>query len=281
MDAKTIGFVVLSVILLLVLARFIHQLIFGKSITEMLIDADNPAVALALGGFMLGVVQVIIPILSGGSHSFWRDVAGVAAYGIGGILAMAVTGLLFGYYSQWIGLNLREQVKAGNVAAGLITAAEYLAASFLVSGTLTGDSGAILPTVVFWLAGIIALVVITHVFRQLTDYDDVAQITQRNVAAAAGYAGLLIANGMMVGFAVSGDFTGYQQGFRGFGLMLLVVLAFYPVRQFIVQTVLLGGAFSLRGGRLDREIADDQNLGAGLLEAIGYISTAMIVTHIL
>jgi len=247
----------------------------------MLIDADNPAVALALGGFMLGVVQVIIPILSGGSHSFWRDVAGVAAYGIGGILAMAVTGLLFDYYSQWIGLNLREQVKAGNVAAGLITAAEYLAASFLVSGTLTGDSGAILPTVVFWLAGIIALVVITHVFRQLTDYDDVAQITQRNVAAAAGYAGLLIANGMMVGFAVSGDFTGYQEGFRGFGLMLLVVLAFYPVRQFIVQTVLLGGAFSLRGGRLDREIADDQNLGAGLLEAIGYISTAMIVTHIL
>lgn len=281
MDAKTIGFVVLSVILLLVLARFIHQLIFGKSITEMLIDADNPAVALALGGFMLGVVQVIIPILSGGSHSFWRDVAGVATYGIGGILAMAVTGLLFGYYSQWIGLDLREQVKAGNVAAGLITAAEYLAASFLVSGTLTGDSGAILPTVVFWLAGIIALVLITHVFRQLTDYDDVAQITQRNVAAAAGYAGLLIANGMMVGFAVSGDFTGYQEGFRGFGLMLLVVLAFYPVRQFIVQTVLLGGAFSLRGGRLDREIADDQNLGAGLLEAIGYISTAMIVTHIL
>ena len=64
MDAKTIGFVVLSVILLLVLARFIHQLIFGKSITEMLIDADNPAVALALGGFMLGVVQVIIPILT-------------------------------------------------------------------------------------------------------------------------------------------------------------------------------------------------------------------------
>jgi hypothetical protein len=85
---------------------------------------------------------------------------------------------------------------------------------------------------------------------------------------------------MMVGNAVSGDFTGYAEGFRGFGLMLLVILFLYPVRQFVVQTLLLGGGFSLFGGRLDREIADDKNLGAGLLEAIGYVSTAMIVIHI-
>lgn len=280
MDAMTIVFVVVSVILLLLLARFVHRMIFGKSLTELLIDADNRAVAISLGGFMLGVVNVIIPVLTGEGHSFWRDVAAVAIYGIGGILAMTLTGLVFGAYSRWTGLDLKEQIKGGNVAAGLIAAAEYLAASYLVSGALTGEGASLTPTVVFWLAGMIALIAITHLFRQLTDYDDVDQIKGGNLAAAAGYTGLLIANGMMVGNAVSGDFTGYTAGFRGFGLMLLVILFNYPVRQFVVQTVLLGGGFSLFGGRLDREIADDKNLGAGLLEAIGYVSTAMIVIHI-
>jgi hypothetical protein len=58
------------------------------------------------------------------------------------------------------------------------------------------------------------------------------------------------------------------------------VLALYPVRQIIVQMLLLGGGFSFRNGRLDREIAQDQNVGAGLLEAIGYLATALVVTRI-
>ncbi|MEP7272516.1 MAG: DUF350 domain-containing protein, partial [Acidobacteriota bacterium] len=201
-------------------------------------------------------------------------------YGIGGILAMTATGLIFGVYSRWTGLDLMAQIKGGNVGAGIISAAEYLAASYLVSGALTGEGVGIAPTVVFWLAGLLALIVITHLFRYLTAYDDIGEINKGNVAAAAGYAGLLVANGMMVGHAVSGDFNGYSNGFRGFGLMLLVILIFYPVRQFVVQTILLGGGFSFHGGRLDREIAEDRNLGAGLLEAVGYIATAMIATHI-
>jgi hypothetical protein len=62
--------------------------------------------------------------------------------------------------------------------------------------------------------------------------------------------------------------------------MLLAVLALYPVRQIIVQMLLLGASFCFRGGRLDKEIAEDQNTGAGLLEAVGYLATALIVTRI-
>jgi uncharacterized membrane protein YjfL (UPF0719 family) len=281
MDAKSIAFVAIAVTLLFVLARFIHRLLFGRSLTDLLIESDNRAVAVCLGGFMLGVVNVVMPVLGGSTHSFWSDIRGVTLYGLGAILAMIVTGYLFGLYSRLTGLDLIGQVREGNIAAGMIAAAEYLAASYLVAGALTGDESASLtPTVVFWGAGVVALIAITHVFRQFTEYDDVEQIKKGNAAAATGYAGLLIANGMMVGYAVSGEFTGYAAGFRGFGLMLLVILIFYPIRQFVVQTILLGGRFTLRGGRLDQEIAVDQNIGAGLLEAIAYLATAMIVTHI-
>ncbi len=280
MDALTIVFVALATLLLLIIARGVYQLVLGQQMTEVLTSRDNKAAAIALSGFLLGVINVIIPVLSGESHSFWRDVAGVVAYGIGGIVAMSLTGVIFAYYSQRTGLRLREQVAGGNAAAGIVAASEYLAASLVVSGALTGDSGALVPTIVFWAAGVIALLVLTHIFRQLTAYNDAELINQGNIAAALCQAGLLIAIGMMAGYSVSGNFEGYTTGFRDFGLMLLAVLLLYPVRQIIVQMMLLGGGFSLRNGQLDQEIAQDQNIGAGLLEAVAYLATAMIVTRL-
>ncbi len=280
MSAATIGFVVLAVILLLIVARVVYRLLLGESMTEALIDRDNKAAAIALGGFLLGVIQVIIPVLSGPSHAFWSDLTSVASYGIGGIVAMSVTALLFEQYSKWTGVALNEQIRAGNVAAGICAAGVYFAASEIVAGVLTGDGGNVAVTVVFWFAGTLALLVLTHLFRQLTAYNDAHLLNAGNVAAACGYAGLVIAIGMMTGYAVSGTFTGYASAFADFGKMLLLVLVLYPVRQIIVQMLFLGGGFSFRNGRLDHEIAADGNVGAGLLEAVGYFAAALIVTRI-
>ena len=280
MSAATIGFVVLAVIVLLIVARVVYRLILGESMTEALIDRDNRAAAIALGGFLLGVIQVIIPVLSGPSHAFWNDVTSVASYGIGGIVAMSVTALIFEQYSKWTGVALNEQIRAGNVAAGICAAGVYFAASEIVAGVLTGDGGNVAVTIVFWFAGTLALLVLTHLFRQLTAYNDAHLINEGNVAAACGYAGLVIAIGMMTGYAVSGTFVSYASAFVDFGRMLLVVLVLYPVRQLIVQMLFLGGGFSFRNGRLDSEIAEDGNVGAGLLEAVGYFAAALVVTRI-
>lgn len=280
MDATTIGFVVLAVVILLIIARGVYRLILGQGMTDTLINRDNRAAAVALSGFLLGVIQVIIPVLSAPGHTFWSDVRGVASYGIGGILAMALAGMVFERYAGLSGLDIRSEVRKGNLAAGILDGSIYFAASQIVEGALTGDGGAIVPTLVFLAAGVAALVIFTHIFRQVTAYQDFRQIESGNVAAALGSAGLIVSISIMVGAAVSGTFTGYTEGFRSFGLMLLVIFVLYPVRQVLVQMLLLGGGFSFRKGRLDTEIAEDGNVGAGLLEAIGYLATAMIVTRI-
>ena len=133
-----------------------------------------------------------------------------------------IAGLAFEQYSRWTGVPLREQVVKGNLAAGIVDGAIHFAASQLVAGALTGDGGSLVPTLVFLGAGLIALIVFTHIFRQLTAYHDAEMIKQGNVAASLGCAGLIVAIGMMVGYAVSGNFTGYGESFRSFGLMLLV-----------------------------------------------------------
>jgi uncharacterized membrane protein YjfL (UPF0719 family) len=280
MDATTIGFVALAAVILLVIARGVYQLILGVSMTEALIHHDNKAAAIALAGFLFGVIQVIIPVFSGPTHSFWTDLAKVAAYGFVGIVVLTISGLIFKGYCKATGTDLKAQIAQGNVAAGITAAGSYLAVSSLTSGILTGDGGEIVPTIVFWAAGLAALIVLTHIFRLLTAYDDAALISQGNVAAALGFAGLLVAVGMMVGYSVAGTFTGYKEGFISFGLFLLLTLLFYPVRQIIVQMLMLGGGFSLYNGRLDHEIAEDKNVGAGVLEAVGYIATALLITRI-
>lgn len=280
MDATTILFVVAAVVALLIIARLAYRLVLGESMTKALIEHDNRAAAVALAGFLLGVIQVVIPVLGAPSHSFWSDLNGVALYGIGGIVAMTVSGLLFEFYSQRTGVRLRKEISEKNLAAGIVDGAIHFSSGQIVAGALTGDGGSLVPTLVFWAAGLLALIVLTQIFRMLTVFNDADMINEGNVAAALGYAGLIVAIGMMVGYAVSGTFTGYAEGFRSFGLMLLVVFFLYPVRQIIVQTLLLGGGFSLRKGRLDTEIAQDRNVGAGLLEAVGYIATALVVTNI-
>src|SRR5262245_52874015 len=280
MDASTIGFVVLAIIVLLIIARVVYRILLGRKMTETLIDSDNKAAAVSLGGFLLGVIQVVIPVLTGPSHSFWADVKGVAAYGIGGIIAMALAGVIFEQYSRWVGAPLRKEIAAGNLSAGIIDGAIFFASSQIVAGAMSGDSGSIIPTIIFWAAGVVALIVFTHVFRSLTSYNDAESVKSNNVAAALGCAGLIIAIGIMAGHAVEGNFAGYAQGFRDFGLMMLATVALYPVRQIVVQMLFLGGGFSFRNGRLDHEIAHDRNVGAGLLEAVGYIATALVITRI-
>src|SRR5262245_19971889 len=112
MDASTIGFVALAIVILLIIARFVYGFLLCGAMTETLIDSDNKAAAVSLSGFILGVIQVVIPVLTGPSHSFWADVKGVATYGIGGIIAMAVSGVIFEQYSRWVGA---EQIGRAHV----------------------------------------------------------------------------------------------------------------------------------------------------------------------
>jgi uncharacterized membrane protein YjfL (UPF0719 family) len=176
---------------------------------------------------------------------------------------------------------VREQLEARNVAAAIVVAGAYVATSLTYSGALDGEGGGFWILLLFFLLGQLALLGITYAFRWLTGYDDVQEIAAGNVAAALALAGLLIAVGVVVGHAASGEFTGLLNSLGGFLLALVAVVAFYPVRQLVVQSLILGGPLRWRGTLIDREIAQDKNIAAGLLEAVAYLTTALFVTYMI
>jgi uncharacterized membrane protein YjfL (UPF0719 family) len=272
-------FVVVAAVCLLALSRWVLQWIFGHTLRDMLTAHDNPAIGLAVAGYLFGVLWTIMVLLGSPSQGLWRDVVGVLLYGCLGIVLLTAVALVSCRYV--LGLHVREQLAAHNVAAAAVAAAMYVATSLTYSGALTGEGGGFWVLLLFFVLGQLALLGITYVFRWLTDYDDVHEIAHGNLAAGLALAGLLIAVGVVVAHAAAGTYTGLGSSLVSFLLALLVVVVFYPVRQGIVQSLILGGPLHWRGTLLDSEIARDKNVAVGLLEAVAYLTTALFLDYLL
>lgn len=288
---EAILFIGITLIVMLVVARLVNQLIFKANMTEVITKQDKTAVGIALSGFLFGVVQITSEVLAGEGHtSLLVDAGLVALWGLSGIMLLALLSL-FGF-KLFHGVDYTEEVQKDNVAVGIVAAARFIATSSViaaaVSGENTGESevalsegGAALASFVFFLIGQLTLIVVTWLFRFLTAYDDAKELASGNIAAALSYSGLMIGVSIAIHKGIKGEFIGYVAGLLAYAKSMLIVLAFYPIRQFLVQGILVGGSFSLYGGTLDEEISRDRNIAAGAIEAAAYIATALLITRLM
>lgn len=245
------------------------------------LEQGHLAHALLQVGQVLGVFLISGSVVAGSvqGESLAQDVLWVAAHGIAALALL----VLFGHLGVRVLLRARlaAEVERGNLAAGLAAGSHYLATGILLSRSLSGtDLGALGVALVFFVLAQLTLHLFVVLFRTLTAYDDAEEILGENLAAALSYAGVTVALSLIIGHAVEGTFVDWATSLRGYALALLFALALYPVRQFFVQTLLLGARFSFRGGRLDQGIAAERNLGMGVLEAISYLAAAFLVTRL-
>jgi len=281
MPIQSILFVATLMVAMIVFARLVNQFLMKTHLSDALIKADNPALGVAIAGYVFGVVLITTAVLRGeGSGDLIQDALVALAYGIGGVLFLAFISL-FGF-KLFHAVDYLDEIEKRNVAVGVVAAGRFIATGLVIAGTISGDAkgGTALTAIVFFLVGQIALILIARLYRLLTNYNDTQEFISGNLAAAMSYAGVMIGIGIAVGSGLRGDFIDYQTSFIGFGKSLLVVLSFYPIRQFLVQGVLLGGGFAPYGGKLDEEISKDRNIGASVIEATAYISTALLVTDL-
>ncbi len=272
-------FVVVATLIMIGLARFVQEKFYGHTLRDMLTDRDNPAMGLAVAGYFFGVVWTLAILMSSPSQGFVQDTLGVLLYGCLGMALL--TGVTLGTCRLFFGGGMQQQIVQHNVAAAIVVAALYVATSLTYSGSLYGEGGGLVILLAFFVLGQLALIVISYVFRRFTTYDDLQEIADGNLAAALAMAGLLIGVGLIVSHAVSGTYYGFAHALGNFAIELLLVIVFYPVRQVVVQWIILGGPLHWRATLLDEEIARDKNIAAGLLEATAYISTALFLINVI
>jgi uncharacterized membrane protein YjfL (UPF0719 family) len=249
------------------------------------LKGGNDAQRLAAVGEVLGVFLIAGAAVRDGvqGERLLPDVIACAAYGAVGLAASTFAGHLG--VRTLLGTSLHDEVGRGNKAAGLAAAGQMLASAIVTSRTITGselhDLGLAL---VFFVIGQGTLLVFVLLFRALTTYDDAEQVHGENLAAAVSYAGVAVAIAIVVARAVQGEdedqFEGWLTSLRGYGGVLLGILAFYPVRQLFVQTLLMRTPLHLRGGALDVAIAQNRSSGLATLEAASYVATAIVIAQL-
>ncbi len=268
-----------TVLVLLVAHRLLQRLISPKSSLRAELLGENRAFALREVGDVLAVFLVGAAVTKNcvRGEDIATDALWSAAFGLLGLALLELAGVL--------GLRLVMQrrltgaLERGNVAAGTAAAAHYVAMGLLASRAMAGsDIRGLALSLAFFALAVVAQQMMVALFRALTTYDDTEQIEGENLAAAISYGGVSIAVAVVVARALEGDFVDWPTALVGFATVAVVSVALVPIRQIVVQGVLLGGKPTVRGGDLDEAVGRDRNVGAAALEAITYLGAALALS---
>jgi uncharacterized membrane protein YjfL (UPF0719 family) len=241
----------------------------------------NAARGIVRAGFVCGAAFVVVAAIRGCVHGedFRADVLWTTVFGSSALVCLAVAGSLG--IRVLLHSRLPGEIARGNVAAGVAAGAHFAATGLVIARCMYGDDVADLGiSVIFFVIAQATLHLLVILFRTLTLYAEDEEIMGENVAAALSYAGAMLAVAIIVGHAAEGDFEGWGASLRAYFVALASALALYPTRQLVVQTLMLRQPFALRGGALDRLVAQDRNVGVSAVEALSYVAAALLLTGI-
>ncbi|HIN10955.1 MAG TPA: DUF350 domain-containing protein [Acidobacteria bacterium] len=268
------GFTYLAVVLvLLVIGKLVYDGLHRRFVLRTeLIEKDNLAVALAVAGYYLGLVIVLGGVVSGpASFNMFDDVIGLVIFGVLGIVLLNLSAwindkVVFSKFD-----NEKEIVEDRNAGMGAVEGGNYVAVGLITAGAMSGEGG-LLPGLVFWVLGLVALIVAGLLYDKITSYDLHEQIEKDNVAVGVAFAGVLVGFGNIIRLAGDGDFVSWNESLTEFGYYTLVGLILLPLIRIFADKVLLPGA-SLS----DELVQDRPNLGAGFIEAVSYLAASMLI----
>jgi uncharacterized membrane protein YjfL (UPF0719 family) len=264
-----------SLLLLYLAIFFIANLFYarkaGADIKRQIIDNDNAAAAISFAGFLIGQGVIFIGSVMGPSQGLIADLLVVLQYG--------ALGILFLFISHWINdklilsrfCNKTLIQKDHNIGVGIVQAASFIASSLMISGSLQGEGGGIETALAFFVLGQFFLVIMGKIYDKITPFDLQKEVLENNLAASVSFAGSLIALGVILAKAASGDFISWEDNLISFLSFAVGACLLLPVFRFFFDKCVIPQ------GDLNTEIARDKNLGAGILE----LATTVIFTTVL
>ncbi len=281
MDASTLtiaAFGAATIGAMLVARRAVVLAMSGKDRDKRALAGDNRARALREAGDVLAIFLLGAGVTKNCVHgeSIAADATWVAVFAALGIVLLEVTGQLG--LMLLFNRRLGSAIDKGNVAAGVAAACHYVAMGLITASAVAGtDLHGLWLSVVFFALGLVVHQGVVGLFRFLTTYDDAEQIEGENAAAAISYGGVSLAVAVVIARALEGDFTGWGAALAGFFALCAGTLALYPVRQLVVQGLVLGARPTIRGGAIDLAVGRDRNTSVAALEAASFVALALAI----
>lgn len=264
----------ISFYVLFFIGKFLNDKIHREyDIAEELVKKDNPALALSLAGYYLGLVISIGGSIAGPSNGIISDFLDIVIYGTTAIILLNLSWFVC---DKLILNRFRisdELIRDQNQGTGAVTFGVCVASGFLIYGSVSGEGGNIWTALAFWGVGQVILVIAGILYNFITPYDIHKEIEKDNVAAGVSFAGYLIATGLIIGLSAEGDFYSWSYNLKKYVGYTLLCLVLLPIVRILTDKVLLPSE------SLSKEIAGQEkpNVGAAYIEGFSYIAAALAV----
>ena len=265
----------LEAFVLLVIAKWAYTSLYRRvRLKEELFDKGNAALAVSTAGYLFGVVIALGGVLAGPSAGWQADLTATALYGLMTIVMMLAASWLCEKVLLPRFDNTKEVVEDQNLGTAFVEAGVHIGNGLILLAIQQG-AGPWWVGVVFWALAQAVLLILGLLYEMATPHNVHDELERDNAAVGLAFAGVLVGMANIVSIAVAGDFTGWREGLitfgvdAAFGLVILLV-----IRR--LSCVLLAPGVSLAA----QQTQETPRIGAGLLEAFGYVGASMLVVWV-
>ena len=281
-------------IFVLWLAKLAQELLTPYRISEQLSQKNNTALGLSITGYFLGVITVFVGVLYQPltvirsdqwqlTGDFWIDVVEVLLYAVAGILVLNATRIIVDKLVLYKFETQKEIIEDQNTGSGAVEFAVYIAVGLVIAASIAGTGAGIegvsdttladtiIRSVVFFVLGMIVLILFSLFYELTTSFDIHDEIESDNAAVGIALAGNLVAIGLVIFKAVFGEFIDWTQSLTAFATFAIIGFVLLYIVRMVVDFVLLPGT------RVANELVESRNKGIAFIESGVVISAALIL----
>ena len=268
--SEAVSMLILFVVVFLI-ARFVLELLTPYKTSTELTEKDNAALAVSYSGYFLGITLIFIGAMLGPDEPLVENITGVATYSLLGVVLLNLSRIINDKLILHTFDNKKEIIEDQNIGTGAVQFGSYVASALIIAGSIHGEGGGIESAIAFFALGQVALIVFTRIYNLMTPFNIHDEIEKDNVAAGVAFGGTLIALGIMLMNAASGDFVSWGFNLFVFAEKCLIAFILLPIFRIVLDKLFISHA------DLNHEIAQDKNLGAGFLEMSNAVGFAVLI----
>ncbi|MBN97951.1 MAG: DUF350 domain-containing protein [Gemmatimonadetes bacterium] len=273
--AWSVGYI-LEAFILLWIAKFAYTRIYRRvDLKAELFERGNHALAVSIAGYLFGIIIAFGGVLEETSAGWKADLVGIASSGILAILLMLVASfmcekLLLPHFD-----NTREIVEKHNLGTSFVEAGVHIANGMIVLAISQGGQLA-WEGIAFWILAQLVLILVGVFYEWATPHKIHHEISRSNAAVGLAFGGALVGMGNVVSIASSGDFEGWQTSLTSFASYVIFgIFVLFIIKKLTDFLLAPGVKLSAEQSR------DTPNIGAGLIEALGYVGASMLIIWVL
>ncbi len=254
--------------------------------SKELFTKDNPAFGISLASVLFAVTIMLTGVLySEGDINMLNSAIATGAYGLAGIILMAVTRIIFDKIAL-PDISLRDEIRKGNIAVAIADAGNVIAAAIIIRSIMIWISDNSIEGIVALLAGYAIsqgiLTAATYIRRKVFSFMYVGwsiqeELQKGNTALALSFAGRKIGTAFAISIAaniIAYELYTLKTLFFPWALVCVVMILVLKALAFVAERIILFGVDT------KTELLEQRNIAVGAMRAVIYISMAILLVEL-